>query len=142
MPGRHAKFWLVAIIVLTVIGFADATFLTVEHFRGGTIPCLITSGCETVTTSRYSSWGPVPVALAGAIFYLVILVLTVAYLESGYAKLKPVIFVSAAIAWLGSLRFVYLQAFVLHAYCFYCLVSATAVTLILLCTIGARWYRV
>ncbi len=135
--------WLiVAIAVLALVGFADATFLTVEHFVGGPVPCFITTGCDTVTTSRYSAIGPIPVALLGALYYLAMLIGSLWYFETKAARLRPVLFWFSVVAVLESVYFFYLQAFVLRAFCVYCLISAALTLLILLCTASARFYKV
>lgn len=123
--------WLVVTgFVVALVGFADASYLTFEKLSGHTPPCVITQGCDVVTTSKYSYFGPIPVALAGAIFYLVLLVLffiTIDIKDKRYAvlalKLTP-------FGFLFSLYFLFIQAFVLNAYCIYCLGSlATSSTL-------------
>lgn len=123
--------WLaVAFLVTSALGFLDATYLTVEHYRGVVPPCSIVSGCEAVTTSRYATVSGMPVALLGALYYLTILVLAVAYLDrrqSVWLRLAAYLtFVGlAASVWL-----VYLQLFVIKAICLYCLFSAATSTIL------------
>ena len=45
---------VVFLFIVALIGFADASYLTVEHYRNVIPPCT-TSGCETVLTSSYST---------------------------------------------------------------------------------------
>src|SRR3989344_3660577 len=73
--------WVIALASL--IGFADATFLSVKHFQGTVPPCVLFSGCDTVTTSSYAVIAGVPVALLGVLFYLSVLILSLAYLDRG-----------------------------------------------------------
>ena len=142
MPNPKT-YWLTIIIVgLAFIGFADATFLTVEHFTNSSVPCFITTGCDTVTTSSYSTLGPIPVALLGALYYLAMLIFALLYLDLKKLIFRRLMFWFAFLALADSLYFFYLQAFVLHAYCIYCLISAVVALLIFLCTLGARFYRV
>jgi uncharacterized membrane protein len=61
-------------IVLTVIGLADATYLTVVHYAGITVLCTTKhNSCAAVQASYYSKVAGVPVALLGLIGYLGIL---------------------------------------------------------------------
>ena len=128
---NKALWWSV---VLAVLGFLDATYLTIKHYLGTPIPCSILEGCEVVTTSVYSQIGPVPVALLGSLYYLTLLVLFVISIESKNPARKiqllkiTVGLVSAG--FLASLGFVYIQLFVLDAICLYCMGSALSSTLL------------
>jgi uncharacterized membrane protein len=125
------KKWIsIAFLVIALIGFADSTFLAFEHYKGVTPPCSIVEGCEEVTTSKYSAIGPVPIALLGSLYYLAILVLTTAYLDS---RKEILIRLAAYLAFSGfavSLILIYLQLFVIHAICLYCMGSATTSTIL------------
>jgi uncharacterized membrane protein len=137
----RSKAVVLTIAALAFIGFADATFLTVEHFRGGAVPCFITTGCDTVTTSSYSLVLGIPVALLGALFYLAVIVLALMDLDFKPRWLGRALFILSTIAFIESLYFLYLQAFVIHAFCIYCLISLGVATLIFLCTAGGKFYR-
>lgn len=114
--------WIFAIF--SFLGFADATFLTVEHYLGTPIPCSILGGCDIVTNSVYAQVGPVPLALLGSLYYLTLVILSIVYLDSK----KDVAMKSASymtvVGFLASLVFVYLQIFIIHALCLYCMISA------------------
>jgi uncharacterized membrane protein len=114
---------LIAMMIVALAGLADASYLTVKHYTGSAIGCTIFHGCDQVTTSKYSVVAGVPVALFGALYYLVMLILLTAGLTTGQqTTIKWV----ALLTWAGllaSLYLLYLQAFVLHAYCIYCLGS-------------------
>lgn len=133
------KHWITPVIIgLAMIGFADATFLTVEHYRGSIIPCSITTGCQVVTTSKYSTIGPVPIALMGGLYYLTVLILAAVLLEDrrrGWWRWMPWL---TASGFVFSLYLVALQAFVLNAFCLYCLVSAGTSTLIFIFSLLGR----
>ena len=134
---------LVVFFLVALIGFADATFLTVEHYRGVIPPCT-TAGCDTVLSSQYSVIFGVPASLLGALYYLAIVIASFMYLESKHGAgkiashhsmiLKWALFITA-IGFGMSLWFVYLQAFVIHAYCQYCLGSATTSTILFIMAI-------
>ncbi len=117
------------LIVIALLGFADASLLTIEHYMNTIPPCAI-GGCEIVLTSAYAEVVGVPVALGGAVFYLTILILLIAYLDTK----KEIILRSALFltipGFLVSLYLFYLQAFVIHAFCQYCLGSALTSTVL------------
>jgi uncharacterized membrane protein len=127
-----------AILVIALLGFADAAFLTIEHFRGVVPPCT-TAGCDLVLTSQYSVIFGIPASLLGALYYLAILLTVFIFLESRHAsgQAKPVQFkilkwamVATVLGLLMSIYFVVLQMFVIHAYCLYCMGSALTSTLL------------
>lgn len=116
-------------IVLALIGFVDAGYLTVEHYRGVVPDCTL-NGCGTVLTSPYATVGSVPVAAIGAFYYLALFLMS---LGSFALKRPGLIYFGAIIVAAGfliTLRFLYLQFFVLHALCAFCLGSALTTTLL------------
>jgi len=135
MSPHYKKQWLIGVLlVLALVGLVDATYLTVEHFRGEIPPCSLTDGCETVTTSAYSEVFGLPVALFGALFYLGVLFL--GFYISVEKKWQFTRWL-AWYSWLGlvaALYFTGVQAFILNAYCQYCLLSAATSTSIFILT--------
>ena len=122
---RKIPNWtLVVLLVSSGIGFLDATYLSARHFLGSMPTCSVFSGCEDVLTSPYSMIGLVPVAFLGSIYYLLIFLFTVAYIDS---RRNEVIAVAALLTIAGLMAtawFVYLQIFVIQAICLYCMLSA------------------
>ncbi len=123
-------WWLLPL--LSLIGFIDAIYLTASHYLGGDISCFLVGGCDVVTTSVYSTIGPIPVALLGALFYLTVLVLALLFFQTRLEVFLKLILALALVAFVASLYFLFLQIFILQAYCSYCLLSALISTLILL----------
>ena len=102
VPNSAAIF----LLVVALLGFADAAFLTVEHYQGVVPPCSITAGCEAVLTSSYASILGLPVSLLGALYYLVILVCVFAYLENKHEKLLRCALILTIAGFVMSLWFV------------------------------------
>lgn len=124
------KFLAPVFAIFGFIGFLDASFLTFEHYRGDPLPCVIFTGCDTVTTSQYATIGGIPVALLGAIYYLAIFVLTIAYWDTKNPKFINTASLLTFVGFFASIYFVYLQLFVIHAICLYCVISATDSTIL------------
>ncbi len=120
VPNSIAIF----ILIIALLGFVDAGYLTVEHYRNVVPPCSLTAECEQVLTSSYSVVMGVPVSLAGAIYYLLIMIGAFGYLESKNVKLLKFTLLLTIAGLLASLWFVYVQVFIIHSYCAYCLGSA------------------
>jgi len=124
-----SKLVIVALII-AVLGFIDAAYLALEYYSGEIPPCSIVEGCEKVLTSEYAKVAGIPVALGGAIFYLLVLIGLFAYLEGKNEKLLRYALILTAIGFLSTLYFLFIQAFVLEAFCLYCLGSAISSTLL------------
>jgi len=122
---------LVAALV-AIAGMIDAIYLTVHHYTGEKVPCSVTGGCETVLSSLYSEIGGIPLALFGALAYFT--VFSLATLSAfGDDRMWKILSVVVALMAVFSLWLLYLQAFVIGAFCQFCLLSAgTTFTLLLL----------
>jgi uncharacterized membrane protein len=124
--------------LLALVGLCDAIYLTVEHLNGSTLQCSITHGCAEVLGSRYATFGGLPLAAFGAAAYFT--AFSLATLAAfGYASARKLLAALAALMFLFSLWLLYLQAFVLHAFCQYCLLSASVATLLLIVVILRRF---
>jgi uncharacterized membrane protein len=124
-----AKLPLAAAVV-AVAGLVDAVYLTVHHYTAEPVPCSIISGCETVLSSTYSEIAGVPLAAFGAAAYFAAFVLAL-LTAFGNRMLWPLFGVLAVLmagftGWL-----IYLQAFVIGAFCQFCLISAATTGLLL-----------
>jgi len=126
--------WLIwAFAIVSFLGFIDASYLAINHYTGAELTCSLLEGCDQVTTSEYSTIFGIPVALGGTFFYLTIFILTMIHVDT--KKIKPLKLLPplTMIGFLCSLYFTYLQAFVIEAFCQYCLLSAiTSTTLLIL----------
>ena len=135
----------IALLVIALLGFADAAFLTVEHYRGVVPPCT-TAGCDLVLTSQYSTLFGVPTSLLGALYYLAILVAAFIFLEakhiggateSHHFSILKWALIATVLGFLMSLWFIYLQVFIIHSYCLYCLGSALTSTVLFIVAMHA-----
>lgn len=107
----------------SLVGLADAIYLTVEHLTGQSVRCTITSGCSEVLGSAYAVVGPLPLAAYGAAAYFAFFSLaTLAAFDYQFARKLLVVLV--ALMFLTTLWLLYVQAFILHAFCQFCLLSA------------------
>ncbi len=127
---RKQHIIAVILIIVAVIGFADAAYLTWQHYSGIIPPCFVTTGCETVLTSAWSSIFGIPVSLLGAIYYASIALLALGFLIFKKPKLLTVVSWATFIGLFATLWFVSLQLFIIHNICFYCMVSATTSTIL------------
>lgn len=116
----------IAIIAVFVglFGLADSGYLTVKHLQGGFIRC--GDDCSAVLGSTYAEGiAGVPLAGFGAMAYLTVIIAALLAARGSVAGRQTLI-VTATLMALVSLWLLYLQAFVIHAFCKYCLASAAA----------------
>src|SRR5262249_35478922 len=119
--------------LLSLLGLADALYLTIEHVTGQSVRCTITSGCSEVLSSPYAVVAGIPLAVIGAAAYFT--VFSLATLAAFGYRIAGTLLTPLVVAmFLVSLWLLYLQAFVIREFCQYCLFSA-AVTFALLVTV-------
>jgi len=125
----------VAIALLAFTGMVDAFYLSIKR-NSGPIPCHITHGCTDVLTSKYSEIGPIPLSWFGLAFYFTIFSIVIIQLfedpDNPVKQLSGLIFYLAGAALIISAFLVGIQAFILKAFCEYCLLSAALVLTIFL----------
>jgi uncharacterized membrane protein len=121
---------VVFMFIVALLGFSDAAYLTVEHYRGVVPPCTLTSDCDLVLTSSYAVIAGIPVALLGTIYYLAILVGLFAYLDTKKTAIIKWTLLGTIFGLLASFGLIYVQVFVLYSYCMYCIGSAIVSTIL------------
>ena len=124
---RTILYTVVAIVALA--GLADATYLSVQGLTGETLSCGGSPDCFKVLGSSYAKVGGVPIALLGAFGYFCVFTFAI-FAAFGYARARTFLIPTIGAMFLATLWFLYVQAFLLHAYCRYCLLSA-AITFLL-----------
>lgn len=144
-PALHSLPF--AIGILSFLGFLDATYLTFLHYKNAIPPCGI-HACEVVLTSQFSSIAGVPISLLGVLYYLTVLILVgILFTHSSenavsnkqhelgkkenhnslfilhYSNITTLLVLLTGLGLIIGVFLVILQAFVLHAFCQYCLAS-------------------
>lgn len=135
--GRGGKVACIIMALIALGGLADATFLTVMHLTGDDSLCGPSAGCSTVLTSVYASVGPIPTAAFGMVAYFAAFSAAICC-AFGYAMARRFLHYTVGAMLFASLGFLALQAFVLHAFCPFCLLSA-ALTFLLAGIVVATW---
>ena len=124
--------------IVALAGLADATYLTIHHLTSEPVPCSIIAGCETVLTSSYATIGDIPLAAFGAAAYFAAfsLALLAAFGNRTMWLLFgiQVVLMSIFTGWL-----LYLQGFVIGAFCQFCLISAVTTFTMLAIYIASRF---
>ena len=133
------KLYVVAAL-LSLVGLADALYLTIEHVTGQSVRCTILAGCSAVLSSPYAVVAGIPLAAIGAAAYFAVFSLAILTLF-GYPKVSRLLTVLVITMFLVSLWLIYLQAFVIREFCQYCLLSALITTTLLVVVFLGRRLR-
>jgi len=127
---RHRQ----AIALLALVGLFVALYLWLHALGfGGAIKCGAAGGCETVQTSQWAVFLGLPVALYGVVGYLAILMVALAALRPAALTRSNwnVMLVSlATVGVLFTAYLTYLELFVIHAICRWCVGSAVIIAAI------------
>ncbi len=127
--SRFRTILYAAVAIVSVAGLADATYLTVQALTGETLSCGGSPDCFRVLGSSYAKIGGIPVAMLGALAYFSAFTFAI-FAAFGYARAPKFLALMVGMMFLGTLWLLYVQAFLLHAYCRYCLFSAATTFLI------------
>ena len=128
----------IAAALLSLLGIADALYLTIEHVTGQSVKCTIISGCSEVLSSPYAVVAGFPLAAIGAVAYFT--VFSLATLAAfGYRVAGTLLTPLITAMFFVSLWLIYLQAFVIREFCQYCLFSAAITTALLVVVVVGRF---
>lgn len=111
------------IIALALAGLLDAAYVFYTQSTGKTLRCILGKSCDIVTKSRYAKTFGIDNSAAGMAYYL-LLIAANALVASGHPVPWLLPIAASLAASLFSLYLVYLQLFVIHELCDYCMLSA------------------
>jgi uncharacterized membrane protein len=125
------KRMLVALVALA--GVFVALYLTLYKLGYiGTLACAVGS-CETVQTSKWATFLGFPVGAWGVAYYVFVLALAIVGLTGRFAEsrgISQILVGVTAFGMLFSLWLTYLELFVIHAICQWCVISAILATIL------------
>ena len=126
------------IAVLALGGVFVSAYLTLYKLGYiGQLSCSIGS-CETVQLSKWAKFLGLPVAAWGVAYYVVVLATAIVGTLARFTdsrRLSAWLLGEAVVGFVFTAYLTSLEAFVIHAYCIYCLSSAAIVTLILIAAV-------
>lgn len=146
----------ILLIIVSFLGFADSIYLTYLHYSSdNSTICNIIGDfqCDIVNKSQFSEmtgilsyfgiylYLPVPVSAMGAFMFLLFLVIGAFLLRKNqipvfgvYLRrkmLQDMLFYFSIASFIFSMFLVYVQAFVLRTWCFFCILLDAAIILVL-----------
>lgn len=130
--------------LLSLVGlFVSAYLYLYKIGRIGSLACG-TGECETVQASPWSRFAGIEVALIGVVGYGVLVLLSLASIQPGLSRRRWPADLLACLSGLGmvfSLYLTYLELFVIHAICRWCVGSAVIIALVFALALLARRER-
>jgi uncharacterized membrane protein len=123
-PGARVRTILYSIAAFCCLaGLADAAYLTVLALTGETAACGGQTGCFEVLGSAYARVAGIPVAAVGVLGYFTAFTFAT-FAAFNYVRARTFFALTVCLMFAATLWLLYVQAFLLHAFCRYCLFSA------------------
>jgi uncharacterized membrane protein len=107
------------VALVALAGVAVAGYLTYVHYQPDALICTAGGGCETVQDSSYAELFGIPVALLGLLGYVAVVALVAWDSELARTMAAALALTAAGFA----VYLIVLQAFVIDAWCVWCLVN-------------------
>lgn len=128
---QQTLFWIIGIT--SIIGLALAVESTAAHYAA--IPHTFcnfndTFDCGAVNRGPYSTFLGIPVAIFGLVGYIFFLISSVVYGYTRNELLLTFMGTAAIVGFAFTLYLIYLEAFVIYAWCIVCLGSALCMTIL------------
>lgn len=118
------KYYYIFYAFLLCVGLGISSFLLYVYTSDSALPCTISHGCDTVRYSPYAKMFGLPIPLYGVAFYVVSLVLLALFLVIRQGVYLSVVWVLAMWGLVFAGYLTYLEAFVIHAWCSWCVLNA------------------
>lgn len=134
-----------AIVLLSLAGTGVSGYLLSFRLAEKPVLCFTGGGCEQVNASAYSTLFGLPVSAYGLGLYLLLVILGVLWARRPGAAgegLRLAVFGLALVGFLFSGYLTAVEAFILHAYCTWCLTSFGIIAAVMvLAALGLRQSR-
>jgi uncharacterized membrane protein len=120
---------LIILYICGLIGVADTLYLIYHKLRGTDVYCLFfpKEWCRKVQYSKQSKTFGIPNSYLGFLMYVLILLLTFGH-SSGWGVPFWLLQFIIGFGFVFSMYFTFVQAFILRAFCTWCVVSAVNFT--------------
>lgn len=128
-------------VLLAILGAVDSFYLAWIKIFNTQAFCSGVGDCESVNSSRYSEINGIPIAVLGLGAYLLIMALLL--LENRFDATRAygplAVFGLALTGTLYSAYLTYIELYVIHAVCPYCVISAILITGIFILAAWRLW---
>ena len=117
---------VIVILFLAFCGLADSIYLTQNEVSNVPLLCNVEnlSGCNIVATSKYANLFGIPIAEYGILFYALVFIIAALEIVFFDQLFRRVLQALSIVGFLVSAYLTSIEAFVIHEWCIYCIVSA------------------
>lgn len=126
MNSRTRTILYTIAALISLAGLADALYLTIQGLTGETAVCGGSPDCFKVLGSTYARVAGIPVAAFGVLGYFSVFSFAT-FAAFRYARARTFFVLTVWAMFAATLWFLFVQAFLLHAFCRFCLFSAALV---------------
>jgi uncharacterized membrane protein len=116
-----------AMVVIAVVGLAVAAYLAITKLIGTPPVCGPLQGCETVANSGYSEWFGIPVAVFGIGFSVALVAVSAVWRQTEDRRALVGAYALGLLGCFVVAGLTYLELFVIHAICVYCVTYAMTI---------------
>jgi uncharacterized membrane protein len=117
------------VLPLALAGMGISAYLTAAHWGEQAIVCGGLGQCDYVNTSAYATVGGIPVSFLGALLYAALAGAALIWRRQPADDRRAVLVWGIALAGFGYAAYLtYVELFVLHAICVWCVASAVILT--------------
>ena len=110
------------LLILSFLGFVDATYLTIIDYKHIVPPCTITNGCERVLSSSFARIYGIPLALFGSIYFSVSIALNILIFQhKKNIWMRRIFIFFNSLGVFTAIILLYLQFIIIKALCQYCM---------------------
>ena len=114
-------------VAIAAAGLAIASYLAITKLAGTPPVCGPLQGCETVANSTYSEWFGIPVAAFGVGYSIVLVALSALWWRTADRRALLGAYALGLLGCFVVAGLTYLELFVIHAVCVYCVTYAVTV---------------
>jgi uncharacterized membrane protein len=135
--SQQSMIWRMAGSVFALLGMLIAFYILLYDLGRSSLVCPI-SGCDVVQASPYSKWFGLPVAGFGFAYFSGLFALSLYGVFSNVLlgfRVSDLLRLCCTPGLVFYAYFTYLEAFVIHAWCFWCVTSSLMLIGFFVCTI-------
>lgn len=116
------------LVIISFLGLIVSGYLVVASVTPTLPICTPGSNCDVVQSSPYASIFGIPTAAHGVVYYLILGTFGAIWNTANKARLLPPLVFLTGVGFAVSLWLSYLEAFVINAWCIWCVASAILAT--------------
>jgi uncharacterized membrane protein len=135
--NNHTGFTYWTSFILASLGILDATYLLIYKITGNNAMCIGNGGCHNVNFSPYSEINGIPVSVFGITAFLAIA--GIQFLEKRYKTARengPLAIFGISLGGVAFTAYLtWLEIYIIHSICPFCVASAIIITLIFILSI-------